>query len=197
MLILKGNFTDRKSFAPWLAALLAAMLACVCALVPAAVSSAAPAAAPAAMSALARVPARAPDVVAADFYGWYLDALSADQDPLSDRYDRFGTYVAKALVDQLAVGLRSGPALPAAAPAGDYFLKTRSYRAAWLRARPRALTVRKDARQAEVLVTLGEGSDARRLLGLGMVLENGGWKIRQVVRADPEGLESSAEPPDS
>lgn len=180
MLILKGNFHELKWF--WL--LLAAALACFSGPLQAATAVGA---------------ARAPDVVAAEFYGWYLDTLSADQDPLSDRYERFSSYVARPLVDQLAERLRSGPALPAAAPAGDYFLKVASYRAAWLHARPRAMTVHQEInekrRQAEVIVTLGEGSDARQVLGLGMVLENGAWKIRQVVRADPEPPESSARPP--
>jgi hypothetical protein len=175
MLILKGNFQELKWF--WL--LLAAVLACFYGPLQVATAAA----------------ARAPDAVAAEFYGWYLDTLSADQDPLSDRYERFSSYVARPLVEQLAGRLRSGPALPAAAPASDYFLKVTSYRAAWLHARPRAMIINQGARQAEVVVTLGEGSDARQVLGLGMVLENGAWKIRQVVRAEPERPESSARPP--
>lgn len=180
MLILKGNFEELKWF--WL--LLAAVLACFYGPLQAATGAAA---------------ARAPDVVAAEFYGWYLETLSADQDPLSDRYERFSSYVARPLVEQLAEHLRSGPALPAAAPASDYFLKATRYRAEWLHARPRAMTLHQESnekrRRAEVIVTLGEGSDARQVLGLGMVLENGAWKIRQVVRAESESAESSARPP--
>ena len=49
---------------------------------------------------------RAPETVAAEFYGWYLQTLDADQDPLSDRYDRLNAYVAKPLVDQLVKRLQ-------------------------------------------------------------------------------------------
>jgi hypothetical protein len=184
MLILKGNFFQFIFAGLLLVAVLAS---------PSRPLHAAPAR-PATQGS-APVPAQAPDAAAAEFYGWYLDTLGADQDPLSDRYERFNTYVAQALVDQLAAHLRSGPAVPAAAAASDYFLKVSSYRSAWLHARVRAMTLRQQARQAEVLVTLGEGSDAKQVLGLGMVLENGAWKIRQVVRAEPGAPESSAGPP--
>lgn len=139
----------------------------------------------------------APDVAAAAFYGWYLDALSADQDPLSDRYERFTAYVARGLVEQLVARMT---ATRAAAPHGDYFLKTPHYRSAWLRTRVRALTVGRQARHAEVIVTLGEGGDAKQVLGIAMMLEGGAWKIREVVRAASDGPdspvpESSAGPP--
>ena len=90
MLILKGNLTKdtlrAASLGPALAAALAAVLAALA--VPAGlVCNAAPAwGAPAAMPARAAI--RAPETVAAEFYGWYLETLDADQDPLSDRYER-------------------------------------------------------------------------------------------------------------
>lgn len=132
------------------------------------------------------VAGRAPDVVAAEFYGWYLDTLVADQDPLSDRTARFNTYVAKALADQLVARLRAGPP-----PASDYFLQAAGYRDGWLRGQVHAAVVRRQARQADVVVTLGTGS-AQRTLALVMVPEDGVWKIRRVSLADPE---SSTGPP--
>jgi hypothetical protein len=137
--------------------------------------------------------ARAPDVVAAEFYGWYLETLSADQDPLSDRYDTFTRYVAKDLAARLVERLQGGRV-----PRSDYFTQSASYRPAWLRS-VRAATMRRRAGAADVLVTLGgkgegrEDEGPRQVLALAMVLENGAWKIRQVTALDAAG--SSAEQP--
>lgn len=179
MLILKENFSKLKLLGFVLWVLFACGAAAPCA--GAATGSTAP----------------PPDAVAAAFYDWYLDALSADQDPLSDRHERFTRYVARALVAHLVARMAVDMG---AAPAADYFLKTPHYHSAWLRTRVRALTVARQARRAEVIVTLGEGSDARQLLGLAMVLEDGAWKIRDVERAardapDTGAAESSTGPP--
>jgi hypothetical protein len=151
MLILKAKFPIHNLFALLLACLLAAGA-------PAQVLE-------------AKTGARAPDAVAAEFYGWYLETLSADQDPLSDRYDTFTRYVTKYLAA--------------------------SYRPAWLR-NVHAATMRQRAGAADVLVTLGGGdghedSGPRQVLALSMVLENGAWKIRQVTALD--AARSSAEQP--
>jgi hypothetical protein len=129
---------------------------------------------------------RAPEAVAAEFYGWYLQTLDADQDPLSDRYDRLNAYVAKPLVDQLLKRLQTQKAA-----AGDYFLQSSRIRAAWLRGRVQAVTVRRRARAADVLVTLDGDGDAKYELVLTMVLDNGIWKIRHVNRAPLDAAESS------
>ena len=129
---------------------------------------------------------RAPEAVAAEFYGWYLQTLDADQDPLSDRYDRLNAYVTKPLVDQLVKRLQAQKAA-----AGDYFLQSSRIRAAWLRGRVQAVTVRRQARAADVLVTLDGDGDAKHELVLAMVLDNGTWKIRHVNRAALDATESS------
>ena len=130
---------------------------------------------------------RAPETVAAEFYGWYLQTLDADQDPLSDRYDRLNAYVAKPLVDQLVKRLREKTS-----QAGDYFLQSPRIQGAWLRGRVEAVTLRRQARSADVLVTLDGDGDAKHEVVLTMVLDNGTWKIRHVNRA---ALESSASQP--
>lgn len=141
----------------------------------------------------ARVGAVAPDVVAAEFYGWYLEALSADQDPLSDRYDTFTRYVTKELAAKLVERLRGGRL-----PQRDYFTQSAGYRPAWQRS-VHAATMRRRAGAADVVVTLGGGGEngeddgPRQVLALAMVLENGSWKIRQVVSVDAS--RSSAEQP--
>jgi hypothetical protein len=141
----------------------------------------------------AKTAARAPDAVAAEFYGWYLDTLSADQDPLSDRYDTFTRYVARDLAARLVERLQGGRAAR-----GDYFTQSASYRPAWLR-HVHTATMRQQAGTADVLVTLGGGADAhedsgpRQVLALSMVLENGAWKIRRVMALD--AARSSAEQP--
>jgi hypothetical protein len=139
--------------------------------------------------------ARAPDVVAAEFYSWYLEALSADQDPLSDRYDTFTRYVAKELAARLVERLQGGRV-----PHSDYFIQAASHRPGWLRS-VRAATMRQRAGAADVLVTLGKSGDddrdsgggVRQVLALSMVLENGAWKIRQVTAMD--AARSSPEQP--
>ena len=130
---------------------------------------------------------RAPDTVAAEFYGWYLQTLDADQDPLSDRYERLNAYVAKPLVDQLLKRLQEKTM-----QAGDYFLQSSRIHGAWLRGRVQAVTLRRQARSADVLVTLDGDGDAKHEVVLTMVLDNGTWKIRHVNRA---ALESSASQP--
>ena len=170
MLILKGKFPI-LNFLAWLLVL-------------------ALAAAPGARALEVKSAARAPEVVATEFYGWYLEALSADQDPLSDRYDTFTRFVAKELVARLVERLQTGRL-----PQRDYFTQSAGYRPAWQRS-VRAATMRQRAGTAEVLVTLGDASiDAgpRQMLALSMVLENGVWKIRQVAAVDAS--RSSAEQP--
>lgn len=129
---------------------------------------------------------RAPEAVAQEFYGWYLQTLEADQDPLSDRYERLNAYVAKPLVDQLLRRLQDK-----SAPAGDYFLQSSRIQGAWLRGRVRAVTLRRQARSADVLVTLDGDGDAKHEVVLTMVLDNGTWKIRHVNRAALDLPESS------
>ena len=129
---------------------------------------------------------RAPETVAAEFYGWYLQTLDADQDPLSDRYDRLNAYVAKPLVDQLVKRLQEKNP-----QAGDYFLQSSRIHGAWLRGRVQAVTLRRQARSADVLVTLDGDGDAKHEVVLTMVLDNGTWKIRHVNRAALDAAESS------
>jgi hypothetical protein len=138
-----------------------------------------------------KAPARAADVVATEFYGWYLETLSADQDPLSDRYNIFTRYVAKELTERLVERLQGDPP-----PARDYFVQSSGYRPAWLRS-VRATVMRQHGGTADVLVTLGDGAEEsgpRQLLALSMVVENGAWKIRRVVGVDAYSKSSAEQP---
>jgi hypothetical protein len=170
MLIHKGNFLKRKSAGLLLAAVLAGVAWPL----------------PAAPNASTAAPVRAPDAVAAEFYGWYLETLSADQDPLSDRYERLNAYVARPLALQL---LKRQPAT------GDYFLQSARTDGAWLRGRVQAVVLRRQVRTADVLVTLNADGDAKHDLVLTMVLDNGTWKIRHVNRAALDVPESSPDRP--
>lgn len=174
MLILKEKFPFANLFSKLLASLLALLL--IVAVTPA-------------WSADVKTGARAPDAVATEFYGWYLDTLGADQDPLSDRYDTFSRYVTKALASRLVDRLQGGRV-----PQRDYFTQSASYRPAWLRG-VRAATVRQRPGSADVVVTLGDSADdgPRQVLALSMVLEGGAWKIRRVAAVDANG--SSPEQP--
>ncbi|MCS0582168.1 hypothetical protein NX784_11245 [Massilia pinisoli] len=167
MLIHKGNFLKRKSAS----ILLAAALTGFAGPLP-----------PAHGAAIAAPTVRAPEAVAAEFYDWFLATLDADQDPLSDRYERLHAYVAQPLVDQL---------LARGQGAGDYFLQSSRIRGAWLRAPVRTAVLRRQARTADVLVTLDGGGDAQHDVVLTMALDNGTWKIRSVSRAAVDASESS------
>jgi hypothetical protein len=137
-------------------------------------------------------PNAAPDAVATAFYGWYLDTLGADQDPLSDRHATFNNYVARELtarlIERLDAGLK-GRRLPDT----DYFLQSPGYETAW-RHQVAATTVRQRGGGADVIVTLGEEGGPKRVLALAMVLEAGSWKIRQVVLAEARPAGSSPDP---
>lgn len=130
----------------------------------------------------------APDAVAAEFYGWYLDTLGADQDPLSDRHATFNNYVAKELTARLIQRIDGGRV-----PDTDYFLQSSGYQSAWRR-HVAATTVRQRGEGADVIVTLGGEDGAKRVLALAMVLEAGSWKIRQVVLAEARSGKSSIDP---
>jgi hypothetical protein len=180
MLILKGKFP----FLNFLALLLALVLACAGTRVHAAELKAE-------AKTEVKTGARAPDAVAAEFYGWYLGTLSADQDPLSDRYHTFTRYVTKELTGRLVERLHGNPP-----PARDYFVQASGYRPAWQRS-IRAVTMHQRAGAADVLVTLGDGgeeSGPRQLLALSMLLENGAWKIRRVVGIDAYSKSSLEQP---
>lgn len=188
MLILKGNFL----FASLFARLLARSAVALCSVLLAWCALAAPTAAPAAP--------RPPDAVAVEFYGWYLETLAADQDPLSDRHERFLSYVARDLAAQLVARLRDAQAGKAGgAPDGDYFLQAAHYDGNWLRRQVHAVTVHQRSqgreRVADVIVTLGAGGEPVRTLALDMVLEGGSWKIRHVNPAREQGAESSLDQP--
>jgi len=131
----------------------------------------------------------APDAVATEFYGWYLDTLGADQDPLSDRHATFNNYVARELtarlVERLNAHMRQGRV-----PDTDYFLQSAAYQSAWRR-HVAATTVRQRGDSADVIVTLGAQDGATRLLALTMVREAGSWKIRQVAPAEVRSANSS------
>lgn len=134
----------------------------------------------------------APDTVATEFYGWYLDTLGADQDPLSDRHATFNNYVARELtarlIERLTTRLAGG-----GVPDTDYFLQSPGYQSAWRR-HVAATTVRQRGDAADVLVTLGNEDGAKRVLALAMVREAGSWKIRQVVLAEARPVRSSPDP---
>jgi hypothetical protein len=176
VLILKGKFPALN----FLALLLALLLACAGAQVQAAKPKTE-----------VKTAARAPHAVATTFYVWYLGALSADQDPLSDRYPTFTRYVAKELTERLVQRLHGNPP-----PVRDYFVQSVGYRPAWLRS-VGATTMRQRGGTADVLVTLGDGAEEsgpRQVLALSMVLESGVWKIRRVVGGDGYSKSSAEQP---
>ena len=120
------------------------------------------------------VTARKADLVANEFYGWYLDSLATDIDPLTDRRKQLATYVAKDLLAEIDRQSRSPDGM-----SEDYFLKAQDYLDDWQSIRVSSKPTRRGTSKV-VIVTLGAHPESRRSLEVTMIRENAAWKIRTV-----------------
>lgn len=127
------------------------------------------------------VSSRAPDLVAKEFYGWYLESLAADTDPLTDQRNQLAKYITKDLLAEIDRQSHSPDGM-----AEDYFLKAQDYLDDWLSNRVTSKPARHGT-STVVVVTLGATPETRRSLKLTMVREKTSWKIRHVSLANPVG----------
>lgn len=121
-----------------------------------------------------QVPNRSPNLVATEFYGWYLESLASDADPLTSKRAQLATYVSKALLADIDRQRRSPDGMPE-----DYFLKAQDYLDDWRSHRESSQPIRSRTSRV-VIVTLGGAPQSKRSLELTMVSENAAWKIRKV-----------------
>lgn len=122
---------------------------------------------------------RAPELVATEFYGWYLESLASDIDPFTDRRAQLATYVTKDLLAEIDRQSHSPDGMPE-----DYFLKAQDYLDDWLPYRVSSKPARSGTAKV-VVVTLGATPETKRSLKLTMDRENSVWKIRKVSLAKP------------
>lgn len=114
------------------------------------------------------------EVVATEFYGWYLESLAADSEPLTTGRKQLATYVAKDLLREIDRQRRSPDGIPE-----DYFLKAQDYLDEWKSIRVSSKPTRRGT-SIVVTVTLGADPESRRSLKLTMIQESAAWKIRTV-----------------
>ena len=114
-------------------------------------------------------------MVAEEFYGWYLERLASDVDPLSAEPDKLATYVSNDLINDIRRQITSGDGL-----SEDYFLKSQDYLDEWRSAHRASKPVRRGGKSV-VTMTLGSHTTQAHRLEVSMVRENETWKIRRVI----------------
>jgi hypothetical protein len=117
----------------------------------------------------------APDVVAREFYAWYLNELSKNQDPISDSASTMKKYVSSKTLKKIHQMINSPSGMES-----DYFLKTQDYLDEWLAA-PKSQIKRISNGNAEVIITLGGGTKSSHQISAAMLTEGGYWKIGKVT----------------
>jgi hypothetical protein len=119
--------------------------------------------------------AEAPDIVAKNFYVWYLKELSKNRDPLSDSAATMRTYVSSRTLAKIRRMINSPDGMEA-----DYFLQTQDYMEEWLPP-PKSQIKKIGNTNSELVVTLGENTENKYQLSVTMLKEEGRWKISKVI----------------
>lgn len=120
----------------------------------------------------------APELVADEFYGWYLKTLATDEDPFTAKREKLSTYVSRQLIAEIERQINSPDGINE-----DYFLKAQDYLDEWQEARHASRPVRRGATSV-LFMTLGTEPGKMRTVELTMTMENRVWKIRRVKLAD-------------
>jgi hypothetical protein len=121
-----------------------------------------------------------PDVVAKDFYRWYLGLLVENKDPMHDEVTAFSKYVSSALAKEIERKIHSADGMEA-----DYFIQAQDYLDDWP-TNVSVATPRIKGALAAVTVSLGAAKPSSYRLTVTLVKENDTWKIRRVARAGPQ-----------
>jgi hypothetical protein len=119
--------------------------------------------------------ADAPDVVAKNFYRWYLKELSKNRDPLTDSAAAMKTYVSGKTLQKLRRMINSPDGMEA-----DYFIQTQDYMDEWLQP-PKSQIKRISDTHSELTITLGEHTKNKYQLSVAMLKEESRWKISKVI----------------
>lgn len=120
----------------------------------------------------------APELVADEFYGWYLKTLASDEDPFTAKREKLSTFVSRQLIAEIERQINSPDGIKE-----DYFLKAQDYLNEWQEARHASRPVRRGATSV-LFMTLGTEPGKTRTVELTMTMEKRVWKIRRVELAD-------------
>lgn len=117
--------------------------------------------------------ARTPEQAAGQFYRWYMQSLTLNQDPLQHSPVQLSAFVSKGLISELKRRMgRKG--LHA-----DYFIQAQDFMDDWTTdikvVRPKI-----QGNMASVVVGLGATPETRRWLALTLTRDDGDWKICMV-----------------
>lgn len=115
------------------------------------------------------------DIVARDFYRWYVGLMAHDKEA-GDDPRTYARYVATPLRARIQRQIDSPDGMDV-----DYFIKTQDYLDDWI-AHVSATPARTQGATAQTIVTLGAGREATRL-AVSLTREGGQWKIAAVKRA--------------
>lgn len=114
-----------------------------------------------------------PQQAAVQFYRWYMQSLTINQDPLKQSPVQMSAYVERGLMKQLK-RRTSRQGLHA-----DYFIQAQEHMEDWV-THIKAVRPVVQGNIASVVVLLGATPDTRRILALTMSREDGDWKISMV-----------------
>lgn len=122
---------------------------------------------------------QAPQLVAEEFFGWYLTGLASDEDPLTSDRQKLAIYVSKALIKDLDRQRNRDKVI-----AEDYFLKSQDYLDEWQTARHVSRPFRRGDTTI-VQMKLGTNPTNLHTLDVYLIREDGAWKIRRVTLPKP------------
>jgi hypothetical protein len=119
-----------------------------------------------------------PAQVAQAFYGWYLQELCADRNPIDGSPQVLQQYLSSALQAEIQAKIHSPDGLES-----DYFIKAQDYLGSWCKV-VSARLLREHGSQAIVLVVLGDPGPETWRLQVTLWREHGrAWRIRRVAKA--------------
>jgi len=128
-------------------------------------------------------PPSAPEVVAVEFYKWYINEMAAEREPLDTERTKLSQYVTLSLIhriDRIGRILRRKDDFPDT----DYFMCTQDYMEDW-EANVTAIPRQVGPSRVSLLVTLGKDPKTIEELAVDLVLDHGQWKICKVKGLTP------------
>ena len=110
---------------------------------------------------------------AAEFYGWYLGRIAADDPPSLSEGTDLKRYVSSARLRKLNRQFNSPDGMD-----NDYFIQAQDYLDSWIKYIA-VIPISESAKRAQLRVQLGEGDELYKLRVIA-VKEGGEWKIDMV-----------------
>jgi hypothetical protein len=125
-------------------------------------------------------PPSAPEVIAVEFYKWYINEMAAEREPLDTERTKLSQYVTLSLIHRIDKNLQRGDYIPDC----DYFICSQDYMDDW-EANVTAVSKQVGPSRVSLVVTLGKQADSITRLAVDLVLDHGKWKISKVKDLTP------------